>query len=186
MIGVDSKLYEILTSVIEIIFLSLICFIIAIPIFTIPAAVLLYCQIGANIVSDRKPLYCSNLDRSKIIPIILYIFLGFCSLYTSLMLTQMEDFFISRMMIAFIIAFNGAAGIFILNYERKFINNVRNAFFYVAANLHKTILPVFLFIGIMGKLNGMLSGYGVSIISIAAAYFLFKINYRTIVKYYKA
>lgn len=182
MIGVESKLYQVITVTMQVVFLSIICFVMAIPIFTLPLAVLLYCQIGGNIVSDRKLLHCSNLNKKKIIPIILFVFLGICSLYSSLMLTQMKDFFISRLIIALILSFNIAAGIFVLHYEKSFFINIRNAFFYVVANLHKTILPVFLFIGMMGKLNGMLSGYAVSVIFIVGAYFLFKINYKAIEK----
>lgn len=182
MIGVDSKLYQIITVIMQVIFLSIGCLIMAIPIFTLPLSVLFYCQIGGNIVSDRKALDFSNLNKNKIIPITLFIFLGICSLYSSLMLTQMEDFFISRLIISLIMSFNIVAGIFILRYENTFLVNVRKAFFYSVANFHKTVLPIFLFVGIMGNLYTMLSGYAVAVIFVACCYLLFKINYKAIEK----
>lgn len=182
MIGVDSKLYQWMTTAIEVIFLSIICIIMAIPIFTLPIIVLLYCQIAGNIVSDRKLFYIANWNKKKIIPSILYILTGICSLYSSLMISQMNDFFISRLIISLILSFNFVAGIFILRYDITFFINVRNAFFYTAANLHKTILPVFILITIMGKFNGMLSGYAAAVILVGSCYLLFRINYKSIEK----
>lgn len=182
MIGIDSKLYLFITVAVEVIFLSIVCIFLAIPIFTLPIVILLYCQIGGNIASDRKLFYFSNWNKKKVRPFLLFILTGIFSLYSSLMLTEMSDFFISRLIISLILSFNFVAGIFVIKYETKFFANVRTAFFYTAANFHKTILPVFLFIVMMSQLNGLLSGYVVAALAIVICYFIFKLNYKAIEK----
>lgn len=181
--GVDSRLYEIITMGMQIIFLSLICFIIAVPIFTIPIALLLYCKVAGNIVSDKKLLDFSGLNKSRIGQMGIYFLLGICSIYSSLMLTQMQDFFISRLIISLIISFYATTAVLILEQKNTFFHHARNAFFYTIGYFYKTLLPVFLYLQTMRWLNGMMPVYAVIGLTILFCYLIFKLNYKALVQF---
>ena len=182
MIGINSKLYDYLTVMTQLILISIACYIIAIPVFTLPIAVLLYCYLVGNIVLDRKVFSSCNLTKRKIISMLFLVLIGLCSLYNSLLLTRMQDYFISRLTISFLISVNVITSILVLKNENSFIKNFRYAFFYSVAYFHKTILLIFLYILVMSKCNGLLSGYAVITISLISFYFIFKWNYKTIDK----
>lgn len=113
----------------------------------------------------------------------IYLFLiGICSSYNCLLLARMQDYFISRLIISFLISVNVMASILVLEKENSFIKNFRYAFFYSVAYFHKTILLIFLYIQVMSNFNGLLSGYTVIIMSLFSFYFIVKWNYKTIVK----
>lgn len=182
MLGINSKLYEYLTVMMQLILISIACFIIAIPVFTLPIAVLLYCNWVGNIALGRKVFSSCKLTKRKILSIIYLFLIGICSSYNCLLLARMQDYFISRLIISFLISVNIIASILVLEKENSFIENFRYAFFYSVGYFHKTILLIFLYIQVMSKFNGLLSGYTVIIMSLISFYFIVKWNYKTIAK----
>lgn len=182
MIGVNSKLYDIMTLITEIIIISAICFLLAIPLVTLPLATLLYCQVCGNIVSERKFFHIPVRSRKKLMQGGFYLFVGLCSLYSSLSLIQMEDFFLSRLLVSIVISFNVTAGILILEQDMNFLGIYRKAFFYSIGFFHKSILPVFVYLLVLSRINGRFPRYGVLLVTIFYSYFVFKLNYKTIGK----
>lgn len=181
MLGIDSKLYEILNLMMKIIFISIIAFVLAIPLFTIPIAILVYCQVTGNIIRDKGMFQFCKFTKKRCAQIALMCIVGICSLYSTLIVAQMQDFFISRLIISLIISFNVISSILILEVENKFISNLRNAFFYSIAYFHKSVLLIFLFIQVMRIMNGNMQVYLVILITSVFCYLVFKLNYKTIV-----
>ena len=186
MIGIDSRLYEVMTSAMQLILINVVCFIIAVPIVTLPLAILCYCLLCGNVVQDRRMFRLPKLNKQRVIQLVLYFVVGLCSLYSSYILIQMKDFFISRLILSVLLSFNVTGGILIIERDMSFFATYRNAFFYSIAFFYKSILPVFAFLMFLSKMmNGILPVYAVLIMSCLLCYFVFKWNYKGLMKLYQ-
>ena len=190
MFNIEGKLYQTVYHSMLVGFVYAISFLLALPLFTLPIVVIIYCWLMSNVVMEHKLFSFRQPTPAKLLYFIGVVFVGFCIMFSILSLSTMPNFFVSRIMMSFSSAFYVSAVIMTLAWEPEnniqgFIKIMRWAFFYTAAMFHKSVVPIFLFIVAMSWTNGLLPFYTFILGSCAGSYFLFRLHWQTIKNYNK-
>ncbi|RJG25261.1 hypothetical protein [Paenibacillus thiaminolyticus] len=182
MISIDSKLYNGLVLLVQLVVLNFLFYITSIPLLSIPLGILYLCRCIINIVEDKKMLDGIRLTKQIWMQFGLVAIVSYFSVYSVYSLLLQSASYVNLLLASFIISFNLIAYILIQLYDTGIMNILRASFMYSIVYFYKSVLLIFLFMFI-----GMVIWEKVPILFIVgllSAYFyiFIKLNYNTLLK----
>ncbi|WP_374019144.1 hypothetical protein ABU162_05275 [Paenibacillus thiaminolyticus] len=182
MISIDSKLYNGLVLLLQLVVLNFLFYITSIPLLSIPLGILYLCHCIINIVEDKKMLDGIRLTKRIWMQFGFVAIVSYFSVYSVYSLLLQSASYVNLLLASFIISFNLIAYILIQLYETGIMSILRASFMYSIVYFYKSVLLIFLFMFI-----GMVIWDKVPILFIVgllSAYFyiFIKLNYNTLLK----
>jgi hypothetical protein len=181
MISLESKLYNYLTAISQLIVLNVLFLLVSIPLVSLPISILGINHCVVNMIEDRKLFTGLKFNKKIWIRLIFLLFIGLFSMATIWSLAMSGRVFPNYIIIALILSFNLISYVMIIFYNDGLYVLLRTSFIYSVVYFPKTILPIFLILFAVTKFVPFNQFVIVTLLPAVFFYMFIRINYNSIV-----
>lgn len=181
MLGLESKLYNYLTAISQLIVLNILFLIVSIPVISLPISIIGMNRCVLNMIEDRKLFTGLKFNKKIWIRLIILIVIGLFSMATIWSLALSGRIFPNYIIISLILSFNLISYVMVIFYNDGLYVLLRTSFIYSVLYFPKTIVPIFLILFAVTKFVPFNQFVIVTLLPAVFFYVFVRINYHTLV-----